>query len=216
MRGNYENNPFQGLYEKMICEMTATDFEKYCLEILNAYAEKEQLQHFKITHDKKIKTNDGTYQIDIYATFSALHCDFIVLAECKKYKKSVERKVVSELHDKLNSINAHKGIIISTAGFQKGAIEYAQAHGIALIQVFDKMLRFITNSAICDEEEYEELKKIKNFQYRYYPDYFAMIIDKNGIPESTVYPTTKMNNEIKEKVKKDLEMYRQEQGDKNA
>lgn len=44
---------------KRICDLTPTEFEKYCYNFLNGYAQKEGLQDFKITHNKKIKASDG-------------------------------------------------------------------------------------------------------------------------------------------------------------
>ena len=46
----------------------------------------------------------------------------------------------------MRSLGAHKGIFISTSGFQSGAEEYANAHGIALIQIFDKQVMQIKAS----------------------------------------------------------------------
>lgn len=188
-------NPFAEYLENRCCDITATEFEKYSLEILKAYAQKEGLCDFSITHDKKIKAPDGTYQIDVYATFTALNCVFKVIAECKMHKNSIERKVVAELNDKLKSIGAHKGIVISTAGFQKGAVEYAKAHGIALIQIFDKFLHFYSASANSDRE------KMMAIEYKYYPDYFAKEIVEYGVPLFTIYPTAGMRKEIAQKVK---------------
>ena len=203
-------NPFADFCEKRICEMTATDFEKYSLEILKALADKEGLTDFTITHDEKIAASDSTYQIDVYASYTALNCTFKVLAECKKYKKSVERKVVAELQAKLNSIGAQKGIVISTAGFQKGAVEYAKAHGIALIQIFDKYLMFISNSANSDMEKRNSIK------YQLCPDYYAMTIDEYGIQIETIYPTERMRKEIALKAQAEWEKYKQNHGDSNA
>lgn len=46
------------------------------------------------------------------------------------------------MHDKIRQIGAHKGILISTSNFQKGAITYASEHGIALIQITNEGPRF--------------------------------------------------------------------------
>ena len=120
-----------------VCSITPTEFEKYCIEILLSYAEEEKLPNFTITHDAKIAAYDGTYQIDIYAEFTAMSVTFKVLCECKQYSKPVGRDKVAELHGKLESIGANKGSLLATSGFQSGAIEYAKTHGIALIQVYD-------------------------------------------------------------------------------
>ena len=39
------------------------------------------------------------------------------------------------MYDKIRATGAQKGILISTSGFQSGAIKYASEHGIALIQI---------------------------------------------------------------------------------
>ena len=51
------------------------------------------------------------------------------------------------LHRKLDSIGAQKGIMISTGGYQSGAIEYAKEHGIALIIVKDYHFEFLSHSS---------------------------------------------------------------------
>ena len=112
-----------------------TEFEVFCMETLKAYAERENLQNFSIKHDQKIESDDGTYQIDVIAEYTALGAKNVVLIECKKHSNSVKRDVVTNLHAKLQSLGAHKGIIISTVGFQRGAVQYAEKHGIALWQI---------------------------------------------------------------------------------
>lgn len=132
--------------EQRVFDMTPTDFEMYCRDILSAYASKENLPNFEIVHNKKIPAIDGTYQIDVYASFTALGCKIKMLCECKRYKSPVKREVVSQLHDKLGSIGAHKGMIMSTGGFQTGAVEYGKAHGIALVHVKDRECTFLAHS----------------------------------------------------------------------
>ena len=41
------------------------------MEVLNSYAIKEGLKDFHIEQDVKVKASDGTYQVDIYASFIA-------------------------------------------------------------------------------------------------------------------------------------------------
>lgn len=142
------------LEQNKICSISPVDFEKYCKDILLGYAEKEKLMDFSITHDVKIQANDGVYQIDLYATFRAIGVDFKVICECKRYKKRVDRDKIVILADKVKSIGAQKGILLSTSGFQSGAIRYAKQHGIALIQVFDKGCEFYSH--LSGIENYEE------------------------------------------------------------
>lgn len=133
--------------QEYVCSITPTEFEKYCLEILAGFAEEEQLCNFRITHNVRIPVEDGTYQIDIYAVFTAMGVEFKVLCECKQYSSPVGRDKVAILNDKLKSLGAHKGILLSTSRFQSGAIQYAKVHGIALIRVDDYHFEYLSHSS---------------------------------------------------------------------
>jgi hypothetical protein len=50
----------------------------------------------------------------------------------------------------MQSIGAHKGMVFSTAPFQSGAREYAQAHRIALIHVLDSGRVYVNKAAGSD------------------------------------------------------------------
>lgn len=135
-------------YREMVASITPLEFEEICYEILNEYAHFESLQDFKIVHDEKLEADDGVYQIDIYAEFTALSVRFKVICECKRYSRPIEREKVVALADKVRSLGAHKAILLSTSGFQSGASEYAKKHGVALMQIFDDYVMHIQNSAI--------------------------------------------------------------------
>jgi restriction system protein len=95
------------------------------------------LTRYESSHLEPVAGVDGEYVIDVVATFSALGADFRVLVECKHEKRRVERQDVQVLKAKLESTGAQKGMLFSVAGFQSGAIEYADAHGIALVELVD-------------------------------------------------------------------------------
>lgn len=176
-----------------VCSISSTEFEEYCLKILNGYAEEEKLNNFTITHNVKIPVFDGTYQIDIYAEFTAMSVTFKVLCECKQYSKPVGRDKVAELHSKLESIGAHKGILLSTSGFQSGAVEFAKAHGIALIQVYDSSCEHLSHSAGPTQEDEDD-----PFLYmeRQRPPYSAIDCTADSEYPVRVYPTGKMVRKI--------------------
>lgn len=187
-------------YKNLVAELSPVEFEKYCMSILKSYADKEALKEFSIVHDKKISTSDGDYQIDIYCEFVAIGVKFKVLAECKKYKYPIEREKVAVLADKLHNIGAQKGILISTSGFQSGAAKYAKVHGIALIQIMDKCVKHIQNSA---RPRREMLDKLSIEWYNYLPNYFAMEYDEYGFPMKEIYPSRNEIQNIREQFIKD-------------
>ncbi len=121
-------------------EMTPTEFEERSLEIL-----KQQfngLEKLEFKHNERIRTDDGSYQIDGVVRFETMGVKFTVLIECKHYKNPVSREKIQVLYDKIRAVGAHKGIFISTSNFQSGALEYAAKHGIALIQITEASTRF--------------------------------------------------------------------------
>ncbi|WP_217595561.1 restriction endonuclease [Cohnella sp. GbtcB17] len=185
-------------YREFVASISALEFEKYCVEILEAYAEAEALKDFKILHNQKVRTHDGEYQIDIVAEFVALSVDFKVIIECKRYKRPVEREKIVVLADKVRSLGAHKGILISTSGFQSGATEYAKQHGIALLQIFDKYMMHIQNSInpTIDHLLIEFIKRSPKF-YAY--QWGTSLSD---FPDKQIYPSETMKLEIKEKILK--------------
>ena len=196
--------------QEYVCSITPTEFEKYCLEILAGFAEEEQLCNFEITHNVRIPVEDGTYQIDVYAVFTAMGVEFKVLCECKQYSSPVGRDKVVILNDKLKSIGAHKGILLSTSGFQSGAIQYARVHGIALIRVDDYHFEYLSHSNGQQENDDND-----PFLYaeRNMPPYVAFECTTNEEPR-TVYPTTamikalylEMNRKVKEVMGIDIEL----------
>lgn len=99
---------------------------------------------FDIKHLEKIEGVDGTYEIDITARFEALGANFLVLVECKHHLNPIKRDLVQVLHARIQSTGAQKGILFSTARFQKGATIYAKKHGIALVRVTEGKAKYET------------------------------------------------------------------------
>lgn len=187
-------------YKDLVSKITPNEFELFCFDILNAYAESEKLNDFKILHNKKVKSSDEIFQIDIIAEFKALNVKFKILIECKHQKRSVERDEVIILNDKIHNLASHKGILISTSGFQSGAIKRAEKNGIALIQIMDKNIRFIRASLpIKQDDRYNEFIKL-------HPPYFALLYSGElaNFPDKQIYPTISMVNELKQKIINDF------------
>lgn len=56
----------------------------------------------------------------------------LVVIECKHYKSKVSVDDVEEFHSKIDDIGAHKGIMITTLGYQAGSKKAALGRGIGL------------------------------------------------------------------------------------
>lgn len=111
--------------------VTPEAFERMVVSSLREM--KGKLHDFNVEHRSCLAGPDGEFEIDAVARFEALGAEFLVLVECKHHRNPVKREAVQVLRDKVRSLAAQKGMVFSTGGFQKGAIEYATAQRIALI-----------------------------------------------------------------------------------
>lgn len=194
-------------YRELAANISSTDFEIFCLNTLKAYANKEGLKDFDIKHNQKIESDDGTYQIDVLAEYTALGAKHIVIIECKKRKGSIKREIVAELYAKIQSLGAHKGILISTSGFQKGATLYAKKHGIALWQICDIHIKHFCNCATTNTSFINNLL-FDSLIDKFLPEHFMLEWDcDDDYPYDEIYPTLKMKQDAIEKVKELLKKY---------
>lgn len=90
-----------------------------------------------MAHREIFESSEGRFEIDVTARLRALGVDFLVLVECKDHVRPVGRDVVQVLADKRRALGAQKAILVSTNGFQSGAIEYAKQHCVALVRVIE-------------------------------------------------------------------------------
>jgi restriction system protein len=125
--------------------MTPVEFEIFVRRYLGEQG--GNLKDFRTEHLEKLKGTDGDYIIDVTARFEALGADFLVLIECKRYTSApVEREEVLALNQKKDSIDAHKAMMFTTSTFTKGAIKFAAAHRIALIQITANEINYAVKS----------------------------------------------------------------------
>lgn len=116
-----------------IFTLSPGEYEQAVKAILDAAA--GGVLAYSSRHLEPIAGSDGDYIFDVTARFEALGVSFLVLVECKRYRRRVERQEVQVLWAKMQSVGAQKAMLFATAGFQQGAVEFAQAHGIALVRL---------------------------------------------------------------------------------
>ena len=73
-------------------EITPTDFEILVRGYLSELG--KPLTSFSAVHNVQELGHDGTYQIDIKATFEYLGVNFTVLVECKSHSSPIKHDVV--------------------------------------------------------------------------------------------------------------------------
>ena len=111
----------------------------YELFVQKVYTDLLEFDHIVVYHQKEyVRRSSGLpIKIDVSFEVEVAGARIIVLVECKYYGRRVEVGDIDEFFAKLQDIGAHKGIIVTTTGFQEGAQKAAEGRGIAIALLSD-------------------------------------------------------------------------------
>lgn len=123
-------------------DITPGEFEQFVAELLGST--RDQVEDLHVTLHDKVKGIDGTYDFDTTVRFRFGGMDFLVIVEAKLHNYPIKRELVQVLKAKIDSVGAQKGVMVSTAPYQSGAMDYAKVHGIALVKVTEGRFTFET------------------------------------------------------------------------
>lgn len=113
-------------------KVTPEEYEKQVVEWLNSVG--RGLHSFRVEHLQRRSGHGGEYTFDAVAELTILEgARIVILVECKRYSRPVEREKLLALNTKMQEVGANKAMMFATCGFQSGALEFAKAHGIATV-----------------------------------------------------------------------------------
>ncbi|EAN0545979.1 hypothetical protein GID46_14430 [Salmonella enterica] len=84
-----------------------------------------------------LKGLKGEYQIDVFYQFENAGFIHRVAIECKYHNRPLDRDTIMPFCNKITDIGNIIGVIVSKSGYQSGAKEYAEKHGITLLTTED-------------------------------------------------------------------------------
>lgn len=125
-------------------EISAVEFEEFVVELLRCTC--ASVDDLRVSLHDKITGVDGAYDFDATVRFMLGGMNFLVVVEAKKHKNAIKRELVQVLHAKMRSVGAQKAVMIATAPYQQGALEYAKTHGLALATVTEGRYLFETRA----------------------------------------------------------------------
>lgn len=118
--------------------MTPTDFEILTQILLAKRLRKAFGYDIPVCHLKTFTSLTGNkYEIDLSYSFTLFDINYLTLVECKNWDSFVTREKIGYFKSIIDDLKAHKGLIITTKGFQRGAINYAQSQNIGLIKIIN-------------------------------------------------------------------------------
>lgn len=125
--------------------ITPGEFEEFVAgELLGAAG--SEVDDLVVTVHEKIVGADGAYDFDATVRYRFAGMAFLVVVEAKLHRNPIKRELVQVLHQKIHSVGAHKGVMVATSSYQTGAVEFAKAHGIALVTVTESRFVFATRN----------------------------------------------------------------------
>ena len=135
-----------------IIQMTPENYEIAVKNVISAKG--QELTDFRVEHKEILKGTDGEYELDVTARFTAFEgANFLILIECKHHKNPIKRELVQVLQSKLLSVGGQKAMMFTSSKFQRGAIEFAQIHGISLIYFAYSQMNYAVKAILVDAIE---------------------------------------------------------------
>ena len=122
---------------EIIMTNTGKDYELFVQKIMQAILNSETYTDSKnilVEHNKKVKDKNGIErQFDVLWDYEQGGIEYRTIIECKDYNSPISIEKVDALKGKLDDFPSVRGIIATTIGFQKGALEKAKNNGIDLL-----------------------------------------------------------------------------------
>jgi hypothetical protein len=126
-------------------EISPGEFEQFVAELFDSLS--GEVEDLRLALHDRIEGVDGTFEFDATIRYRWRGLQFLVILEAKRHKGTIKRELVQILHHKVLSVGAHKGVMFSTSRFQRGALEFAKTHGVALVSVTEGRFTYETRAA---------------------------------------------------------------------
>jgi len=118
--------------------MTPNEFELLIKDLFSRRLKNEFGYDVPVNHLKTFTSLTGnSYKIDLSYSFTISEMSYLNLVECKYWNSHVTREKVGYFKSIIDDLKAHKGIIVTTKGFQSGALKYAKSQNIGLIKILN-------------------------------------------------------------------------------
>jgi hypothetical protein len=103
-------------------------------KLLDAIRKQDLVHTITSEPNKRLRGKSGlTHEVDVSWEFLADSRTCIYAIEAKRWDKPVSRRALSKFRAMLDDLQGqHKGLFVASSGYQKGARDYAERHGISV------------------------------------------------------------------------------------
>lgn len=115
---------------------TGKPYEKLTQKIFSQIVNQNSVQNINVQHDVTLLGKTTSHQIDVYWEFEVGGLQYQTVIQAKDWKNKVKKEQMLAFKGILDDLpSGTKGVFVSKSGFQSGAIEVAQAHGIKIYEL---------------------------------------------------------------------------------
>jgi hypothetical protein len=114
--------------------MTAphVEYEQFVRDIFETLLRAQGVETVKVEHDVQVQGISRPHQVDVYWEFRLAGVLHSVIINCKRYASTVEVGDVEQMKGVLSDVPDARGMLVTTVGYQQGAVDFARIHRIGL------------------------------------------------------------------------------------
>jgi Restriction endonuclease len=116
--------------------MNGREYEVLVQEIFQQLLNQDSVGNVLVEHDVRKKGIVTSHQIDVYWEFSVAGITYRTVVQAKNWAKPVDQGELLKFNAVLSDLPGQPlGIIVTAQGYQEGALEVADAHGIKIYEL---------------------------------------------------------------------------------
>ena len=116
-------------------DRTGKSYEELATVVFQTIVNQSELRNIMVEHDVTLQGRSTSHQIDIYWKFAVGILAYETIIQTKDWKNPVDQGELIKFKGVLDDLPGQpKGIFVSRAGFQQGAIDFARQHGILVYE----------------------------------------------------------------------------------
>lgn len=166
---------------------TGAEYELLTKVIFSALLNQDKVQNIDVKHDVVLQGRTVEHQIDVYWEFEYGGLRYVTVVQAKDWDRSVSQGELLKFKAVLDDLPGQpRGVFVARSGYQSGAEEFAEKHGIIIYELFEQPspppIEMIAGSFgrahILFREFPVEKKHIDSEQARYV---YSMIMEFTGV-----------------------------------
>lgn len=114
-------------------------YELLVQEIFRILLNQNEVRTIEVEHDVTLQGNSTTHQIDVYWEFEKGGIKYRTVVQAKDWANPVQQGELIKFKGVLDDLPQQpRGVFVTRTGYQEGAKQFAQAHGIALYELSEE------------------------------------------------------------------------------